>query len=58
MGSIPDGVTGFYIDLTLPADYDPEVKLASNGNEYWRYLLEGKFGPCVRLTLLPSVSIV
>jgi len=58
-GSIPDGVTGFYIDLILPDDYDPEVKSDSNGNEYWRYLLEGEVGQCVRLTTLPhSVSIV
>jgi hypothetical protein len=34
MGSIPDEVTGFLIDLILPAAYGPGVSSVSNRNEY------------------------
>jgi hypothetical protein len=47
------GLLGFFIDLILPADYDPGIDLASNRNEYGGYLLGGKGGRCVGLTTLP-----
>ena len=50
-GSIPTGVSGFFIDLkSLWPHYGPGVDSASNRNEYREYFLGGKGGRCVRLT--------
>ena len=39
-GSIPDGVSGFFIDIKpFPSHYDPGVDSASNRNEYQEYFL-------------------
>ena len=39
-GSIPDGVSGFFIDIkSFRSHYGPEVDSASNGNEYQEYFL-------------------
>jgi hypothetical protein len=44
----------FFIDIILPPPhYGPRVDLASNRNEYQKYLLGGKDGRCVGLTTLP-----
>ena len=49
--SIPDGVTGFFIDIkSFRSHYGPGVNAASNRNEYQDYFLGGKGGRCVRLT--------
>jgi hypothetical protein len=37
VGSIPDEVIFFLIDLILPAALGPEVYSASNRNEYQKY---------------------
>jgi hypothetical protein len=34
MGSIPDEITGFLIDLIIQPHYDPGVDPATNRNEY------------------------
>ena len=50
-GSIPAGVTGFFIDIkSLRSHYGPRVDSASNRNEYQEYFLGVKGGRCVRLT--------
>ena len=42
-GSIPDGVSGFYIDIkSFRSRYDPGVGSASNRNEYKEYFLRVK----------------
>ena len=39
-GSIPAGVTGFFIDIkSFRSQYDPGVDSASNRNEYQEYFL-------------------
>jgi len=39
-GSIPIGVTGFFIDITsFGSHYEPGVDSASNRNEYLEYFL-------------------
>ena len=39
-GSIPDGVSGFFIDIkSLRSHYGPGVDSASNRNEYHEYFL-------------------
>jgi len=39
-GSIPDGVSGFFIDIkSLRSHYDSGVDSASNRNEYQEYFL-------------------
>ena len=39
-GSIPDGVSGFFIDIkSLLSHYGTGVDSASNGNEYQEYFL-------------------
>jgi len=39
-GSIPAGVSGFFIDIkSFPSHYGPGVDLASNRNEYQEYFL-------------------
>jgi len=39
-GSIPDGVSGFFIDIkSFRSHYGPGVDLASNRNEYQEYFL-------------------
>jgi hypothetical protein len=44
-GSIPDGVSGFFIDIkSFRSHYGPEVDSASNGNEYQEYFLGVKAG--------------
>jgi len=48
--SIPDGVTGIFIDIILPAALWPEVDSACNRNEYQEYFVGGKVGRCVGLT--------
>ena len=40
VGSIPAGVTGFFIDIkTFRSHYDSGVESASNRNEYQEYFL-------------------
>ena len=42
-GSIPAGVTGFFIDIkSFRSHYDPGVDSASNKNEYQEYFLRVK----------------
>ena len=42
-GSIPAGVTGFFIDIkSFRSHYDPGVDSASNRNEYQEYFLRVK----------------
>ena len=51
VGSIPAGVSGFFIDIkSFRSHYGPGVDSASNRNEYQEYFLGGKGGRCVRLT--------
>jgi len=39
-GSIPAGVSGFFIDIkSFPSYYGPEVDSASNRNEYQEHFL-------------------
>ena len=58
-GSIPAGVSGFFIDIkAFRSHYDPGVDSASNRNEYRDYFLGGKDGRCVRLTNLPPSCAV
>jgi hypothetical protein len=39
-GSIPDGVSGFFIDIkSFRSHYGPDVDSASNTNEYQEYFL-------------------
>ena len=59
-GSIPAGVSGFFIDLkSFRSHYGTGVDSASNRNEYQVYILGVKGGRCVRLTTLPpSCAIV
>ena len=52
-GSIPDGVIGTF-HWHNPSGI--EVNSASNRNEHEEYLLGGKDGQCIGLTLLPSGS--
>ena len=53
-GSIPNGVTGIFHCIYLPAThYGPGVDSASNRNEYRPYFLGGKCSRCVGLTTLP-----
>ena len=41
-GSIPDGVSGFFIDIkSFRSHYGPGVDSASNINEYQEYFLGG-----------------
>jgi hypothetical protein len=47
----------FFIDIILPAHYDPGVDSASNRNEYQEYLLEGKGSQRVGPTTLPPFEI-
>ena len=60
-GSIPAGVSGFFIDIkSFRSHYGPGVDSASNRNEYVPgVFLGGKGGRCVRLTTLsPSCTVV
>ena len=58
-GSIPDGVSGFFIDIkSFRSHYGPGVDSASNKNEYQEYFLGVKSGRCVRLTTLPPFCAV
>ena len=58
-GSIPAGVSGFFIDIkSFRSHYDPGVDSASNRNEYQEHFLGGKGGRCVRLTTLPPSCVV
>ena len=53
-GLISDGVFEvFFIDLILPAAYDPGFDSPSNRNEYQGPFLGSKGGRCVGLTTLP-----
>jgi len=45
----------FFIDKSLSPQYGPRICLAPNRNEYQEYLLGGKGGQCLGLTIL-SVS--
>ena len=50
-GSIPAGVTGFFIDIkSFRSHYGPGVDSISNRNEYHEHFLGGKGGQFVRLT--------
>jgi len=50
-GSIPDGISGFFIDIQYFQSHNgPGVYSASNRNEYHKYFLGRKSGRCVRLT--------
>ena len=50
-GSIPAGVTGFFIDIkSFQLHYGPGVNSASNRIEYREYFLGVKSGRCIRLT--------
>jgi len=58
-GSIPDGVSGFFIDIKSFRSHDgPGIDSASNRNEYQEYFLGIKSGRRVRLTLPPSCAVV
>jgi len=50
----PMGSLEFLIDSLLPAALWPRVDSACKRNEYQGYLVGGKGGRCVRLTLSPS----
>ena len=42
-GSIPDGVSGFFVDIkSFRSHYDPRVDTSSNRNEYQEYFLEAR----------------
>jgi len=50
-GSIPAGVSGFFIDIkSFRSHYGPGVDSSSNRNEYQEHFPGGKNGRCVRLT--------
>ena len=52
--SIPDGgLWNFSLTRSCRPHYGPGVDSATNGNEYQKYLLEGKGGRCVGLITLP-----
>jgi hypothetical protein len=56
-GSIPNGVTGnFSLTESFRPHYVPGFDSASNRNEYQEYLLGGKGGRGVGLTLPPSCA--
>ena len=58
-GSIPAGVSGFFIDIkSFRSHYGPGVDSASDRNEYQGYFLGVKSGRCVRLTTLPPSCAV
>jgi len=58
-GSIPNGVSGFFIDIkSFRSHHGPVVDTASNRNEYQEYFLGGKSGRCLRLTTLPPSCVV
>ena len=59
-GSIPAGVSGFFIDIkSFRSHYGPGVDSSSNRNEYLEYFLGVKSGRCLMLTtLLPSCAVV
>jgi len=50
---LPMGSLGFFIYLTLPADYGPGLDSASNRHRKEEFLLRCKGGRCVGLTILP-----
>jgi hypothetical protein len=54
-GSNPDGVTGFFIDLTLLAALCPGIQSSRNRCEHQEYLTGGKGGRCVGLRTLPPL---
>ena len=50
-GSIPAGVTGFFIDIkSFRSHYGPGVESASNRNEYQEYFLRVKGSRYLRLS--------
>ena len=59
-GSIPAGVSGFFIDIkSFRSHYVPGVDSSSNRKDYQQYFLGGKGGRCLRLTnLTPSCAVV
>jgi len=59
VGSIPPGVSGFFIDIkSFRSYYGLGVDSASNRNEYQEYFLGGKGGRYVRLKTLPPSCVV
>jgi len=42
VGSIPAGVSGFFMTKSFRSHYGPEVDSASSGNEYQEYFLGAK----------------
>ena len=58
-GSIPAGVSGFFIDIkSFRSHYGPGVNTAFNRNEYQEHFLGGKSSRFVRLTTLPPSCAV
>ena len=49
-GSIPAGVSCFFINKSFRSHYGPGLDSASNRNEYQEYFLWDKGGRCVGLT--------